>query len=134
MQPLIKPKGIDDVPIVTLTFWSRDSALGAHELGQIARAAMSEIKRVPGTRNVYAVGDSEPMIRVELDPQRLTAAGLTVTDLAAALQAANLVRQADGVVDGGRAGAGASRSISRQPRRCGRPHRVGPRRQADLSG
>jgi multidrug efflux pump subunit AcrB len=102
LQPLIKPKGIDDVPIVTLTLWSRDPALGAHELGKIARATMSEIKRVPGTRNVYAVGDSEPLIRVELDPARLNAAGLTVADLAAALQSANLVRQADGVLEAGR--------------------------------
>jgi multidrug efflux pump subunit AcrB len=102
LQPLIKPKGIDDVPIVTLTLWSRDQALGGHELGQVARAIESEIKRVPGTRNVYSVGDSEPMIRVELDPARLTAAGLTTADLAAALEAANLVRQADGVVGGNR--------------------------------
>lgn len=102
LQPLIKPKGIDDVPIVTLTLWSRDPALGAHELGQIARATESEIKRVPGTRNVYAVGDNEPLIRVELDPARLASAGLTAAELAAALQSANLVRQADAVIDGTR--------------------------------
>ena len=100
LQPLIKPKGIDDVPIVTLTLWSREPALGAHELGQIARATESEIKRVPGTRNVYAVGDNEPVIRVELDPARLASAGLTSADLVAALQAANLVRQADAVIEG----------------------------------
>ena len=98
-QPLIKPKGIDDVPIVTLTLWSRNPALGGHELGQIARAIESELKRVPNTRNVYTVGDTKPMIRVELDPGRLSAAGLTAGDLAAALQAANLVRQADAVVE-----------------------------------
>ncbi len=97
-QPLIKPKGIDDVPILTLALWSRDPALGAHELGQVARAIESELKRVPNTRNVYSVGDTDPLIRVELDPGRLTAAGLTASDLAAALQAANLVRQADAVV------------------------------------
>ena len=102
LQPLIKPKGIDDVPIVTLTLWSRDAALGGHELGQIARAIESEIKRVPGTRNVYSVGDTDPMIHVELDPGRLAAAGLTSSDIASALQAANLVRQADAVVNGGR--------------------------------
>src|ERR1019366_9555973 len=98
-QPLIKPKGIDDVPIVTLTLWSRNPALGGHELGQIARAIESELKRVPNTRNVYTIGDTKPMIRVELDPGRLSAAGLTAGDLAAALQAANLVRQADAVVE-----------------------------------
>ena len=99
-QPLIKPKGIDDVPIVTLTLWSRDPALGAHELGQVARAIESEIKRVPNTRNVYSVGDTDPLIRVELDPGRLTVAGLTAGELTAALQAANLVRQADAIVEG----------------------------------
>ena len=99
LQPLIKPKGIDDVPIVTLTLWSRDPALGGHELGQVARAIESEIKRVPGTRNVYSVGDTDPMIHVELNPARLMAAGLTTSDLAAALQAANLVRQAGSVIN-----------------------------------
>jgi multidrug efflux pump subunit AcrB len=98
LPPLIKPKGIDDVPIVTLTLWSRDPALGGHELGQVARALESEIKRVPGTRNVYLVGDSEPAIHVELDPARLAGAGLTAGDVAKALQAANVVRQAGAVV------------------------------------
>jgi multidrug efflux pump subunit AcrB len=101
-QPLIKPKGIDDVPIVTLTMWSRDPALGGHELGQVARAIESELKRVPDTRDVYTVGDTKPMIRVELDPGRLSVAGLSAADLAAALQGANLVRQADAVVEGNR--------------------------------
>ena len=41
LQPLIKPKGIDDVPVVTLTLWSRDTSLGSHELGKVARAIQS---------------------------------------------------------------------------------------------
>ena len=102
LQPLIKPKGIDDVPIVTLTLWARDPALGGAELGKVARAIESDIKRVPGTRNVYAVGDVEAAIHVELDPSRLAAAGLTVEDLSAALQAANLVRQSGAVIKDGR--------------------------------
>jgi multidrug efflux pump subunit AcrB len=87
------------VPIVALTLWSHNPALGGHELGQIARAIESELKRVPNTRNVYTIGDTKPMVRVELDPGRLSAAGLTAGDLAAALQAASLVRQADAVVE-----------------------------------
>jgi len=98
LQPLIKPKGIDDVPVVTLTLWSRDPHLGAHELGQVARAIQGEIKRVPGTRNVDVVGDTEPMIHVELSAARLSGAGLTVADLARALAAANLVRHAGTLV------------------------------------
>jgi multidrug efflux pump subunit AcrB len=53
MRPLIKPKGIDDVPIVTLTLWTKDEARGAHELQRVAHTLEAEIKRVPGTRDVY---------------------------------------------------------------------------------
>ncbi len=102
LRPLIKPKGIDDVPIVTLTLWSRDPAISGFALGKVARAMISEIKRVPNTRNVYTVGDLKPTVRVELDPQRLAADGLTATDLAASLQAANFVRQAGSVIHDGR--------------------------------
>ncbi len=31
LQPLIKPKGIDDVPTVTITLWTDYEARGAHE-------------------------------------------------------------------------------------------------------
>ena len=102
LKPLIKPKGIDDVPVVTLTLWTRDGTLGGHELGQVARAIEGEIKRVPGTRNIDIVGDTEPMIHVELNPARLSGAGLTVADVARSLQAANLVRHAGAVVAGDR--------------------------------
>ncbi len=37
-QPIIKPKGIDDVPIVSVTLWSNNDATGAYELGQVAHA------------------------------------------------------------------------------------------------
>ena len=30
-QPMVKPKGIDDVPIVTLTLWTENPQEGAHE-------------------------------------------------------------------------------------------------------
>ena len=100
-QPLIKPKGIDDVPIVTLTLWSRNAGLGGHELGQVARAIESEIKRVAGTRNVYAVGDSPPAVYVQIDAGKLAGAGVTIGDLTSALQGANLVRPAGSVLEDG---------------------------------
>ncbi|MEP7314296.1 MAG: efflux RND transporter permease subunit, partial [Pseudomonadota bacterium] len=102
LQPLVKPKGIDDVPIVTLTLWTRDASRGAHELGQVARSIEAEIKRVPGTRNVDTVGAPATTVQVELDPQKLAGYGLTVDDLARSLQAANVVRQAGQLVGEGR--------------------------------
>jgi multidrug efflux pump subunit AcrB len=97
-EPLVKPKGIDDVPIVTLTLWTRDPSRGSYELGQVARSIETEIKRVPGTRNVSVIGAPQSLVRVELDPQRLAGYGLTVADLARSLQTANVVEHAGSLV------------------------------------
>ncbi len=102
LQPLIKPKGIDDVPIVTLTLWTQDPTRGSYELGQVAHSIEAEIKRVPGTRNVYTIGSPQNTVRVQLDPQKLSGYGLTVSDLMRALQAADVVRHAGTVVGGDR--------------------------------
>jgi multidrug efflux pump subunit AcrB len=89
-EPLIKPKGIDDVPIVTLTLFSRTDEGGAFELERIAHALEAELKRVAGTREVKSHGGPGRAISIRLDPARLASVGLTVADLTRALQAANL--------------------------------------------
>jgi len=91
-QPIIKPKGIDDVPIVTATLWTEDPTKGAYELGQVAHALEAELKRVPGTRGVYTVGSPQRAVRVTLDPQALAAHGIDLSDLRRALQAGNSTR------------------------------------------
>ncbi len=98
LEPLIKPKGIDDVPILTLTLWTLDRGRSAFELGQVAHAIEAELKRVPGTRNVYTIGAPDNVVRVALDPQRLAGFNVTVAELARSLEAANLVRQAGELV------------------------------------
>ncbi|MBS0325145.1 MAG: efflux RND transporter permease subunit [Proteobacteria bacterium] len=96
--PLIKPKGIDDVPIVTLTLWTRDGARGGYDLEQVAHAIEIDLKRVPGTREVATVGGPGRVVRVLLDPARLAAYGLAASDLRRALAAANTVGQS-GTID-----------------------------------
>jgi multidrug efflux pump subunit AcrB len=91
-QPIVKPKGIDDVPIVTVTLWSEDESQGAFELGQVAHAIESELKRVPGTRDIYTIGATEHVVAVDLDPQALASHGLDPRDLRLALQSANVTR------------------------------------------
>ncbi|MBK8067660.1 MAG: efflux RND transporter permease subunit [Rhodanobacteraceae bacterium] len=88
-QPLIKPMGIDDVPVMSLTLWSDDPARGATELAEVAHTLETELKRVPGTRDVYTLGAPERVVLVELDPARLAGFGLTAAELAGALGAAN---------------------------------------------
>ena len=99
-QPLIKPKGIDDVPTVTLTLWTADEARGAQDLQRIAHSIEAEIKRVPGTRDVYTIGGPDNVVHVQLDPQRLAAYGLSLDALRYALQASNVVAHAGNVVAG----------------------------------
>ena len=91
-QPIVKPKGIDDVPIVTVTLWSENPAIGAYELGQVAHSLEAELKRVPGTRDIYTIGAPARAVRVLLDPQALAGHGIAIDDLRRALQAANSTR------------------------------------------
>ena len=93
-QPIIKPKGIDDVPVMALTLWTDDPQRGAAELAEVAHSLENELKRIPGTRDVSTIGTPERALMVTLDPARLASHGLTVNELAGALQSANLARQA----------------------------------------
>lgn len=97
-QPLIKPKGIDDVPIVTGTLWSRDDTVTSSELLAIARTLQTELQRVPGTRQIDVIGGADQVVGVQLDPQRLAAYGLTLADLRAALGGANASSTAGAIV------------------------------------
>ncbi|MET0086729.1 MAG: efflux RND transporter permease subunit [Sedimenticola sp.] len=91
-QPVVKPKGIDDVPIVTATLWSENENLGAYELGQVAHAIESELKRVPGTRDIYTLGEPKQVTSVQLDPQALAGYGIDFQSLRMALQSGNTTR------------------------------------------
>ena len=91
-QPVIKPMGIDDVPIVTLTLWSRDQSVGADELQKVAHAIEGELKRVKGTRDIYTIGGPDNVVHVELDPVRLAGYGIALDDLRKTLQLSNVTR------------------------------------------
>ncbi|WP_456379352.1 efflux RND transporter permease subunit [Thiolapillus sp.] len=91
-QPIVKPMGIDDVPIISAILWSRDPHMGAYELGRVAHAIESELKRVPGTRDIYTIGAPERVVKVTIDPQALAGSGIDLNDLRLALQAGNASR------------------------------------------
>ncbi|HNT62969.1 MAG TPA: efflux RND transporter permease subunit, partial [Candidatus Desulfobacillus denitrificans] len=101
-EPIIKPKGIDDVPIVTLTFWTKDAARAAFEMQQVARAVEIEMKRIPGTRDVVTLGGPGHVIRVAMDAERMAAHGITAQDLKAALQLSNALQPSGNLVSGNR--------------------------------
>ncbi|MCX7960693.1 MAG: efflux RND transporter permease subunit [Burkholderiales bacterium] len=102
LDPIIKPKGIDDVPVVALTLWCEDPDCGAYELERVAHAAEAELKRVPGTREVQTLGGPGRAVRVLLDPDRLAAHGVSALEVRNALQLANVVLPAGKLVRGNR--------------------------------
>ena len=87
-SPIVKPKGIDDVPVLGVTLWSRE-ALPASELERVAHAVEVEIKRVPGTREVQTIGGPGRAVHVWLDPVRLRERGVDLLALKQSLVASN---------------------------------------------
>ena len=102
LPPIVKPKGIDDVPIVTLTFWSDDPGKSGFDLQQVARATEIDLKRIPGTRDVVTIGGPGHVIRVTMDSDRMSAHGVTAQDLKNALQVSNASQPAGSLVTGNR--------------------------------
>ena len=102
LEPVIKPKGIDDVPIVALTFWTPDPQRSAFDLQQVARAAEIEFKRIKGTRDVSTLGGPDHVIRVVMDSERMNAFGVTPRDLSAALKVGNALQSSGSLVAGNR--------------------------------
>ncbi|HZX30589.1 MAG TPA: efflux RND transporter permease subunit, partial [Rhodocyclaceae bacterium] len=101
-EPVIKPKGIDDVPIVGLTFSTADPDRSAFDLQQVARAAEIELKRIKGTRDVSTIGGPDHVIRVQMDGERMNAYGVTPQDIAGALKVSNALQSSGNLVAGAR--------------------------------
>lgn len=97
--PLIKPKGIDDVPIISLSLWTEDHNRSAFDLSQVAHAVEAELKRVPGTRNIYTIGSPQHIVHVLLDSQKLAGYNIAIGDLRNALLASNTAYDASSLVD-----------------------------------
>ncbi len=98
LPPIVKPKGIDDVPVLAATLWSPD-ATSAHDLERVAHAIETELKRVPGTREVQTIGGPGRAVQVWLDPTRLRERGVPVEALHNAIRGANQAMPSGSVVN-----------------------------------
>ena len=97
-QPIIKPRGIDDVPIVALTLWSEDSQRSGVDLLQVAHSLEAELKRVNGTRDIYSLGGTSQRVRILLDPVKLAGFNIDLEQVRAGISAANQSRNAGKMV------------------------------------
>ena len=98
-QPLIKPQGIDDVPIMSLTLWSDDTDVTQQQLTQVAHLLEVELKRIDGTRDIYTQGEHRNVVNVKLDPIRLNAYGIAIEDIRNTLLSNNTASPARDIVN-----------------------------------
>ncbi len=88
-EPIIKPKGIEDVPIVSVTLSDRSGHIDQQQLTQVAHGLETELKRIKGTRDIYTLGGHNTIVDVRLDPAKMNAFGITLDQLNQHLPAAN---------------------------------------------
>ncbi|MBI4582824.1 MAG: efflux RND transporter permease subunit [Planctomycetes bacterium] len=97
--PLIKPRSIDDVPIMALTLWSPEH--DHFQLRRVAGEVADAIKAIPDVSETTLIGGRRRQVRVFLDPAALAARGVTATEVLGRLQAANAHLQSGSTVAGG---------------------------------
>ncbi len=85
--PLIRPRYIDDVPILALTFWSEE--VDHYQLRRLTAEVEDLVKREPNASITSVIGGQSRQVSVRLDPTRLAAYGLDVEQVSALVSAAN---------------------------------------------
>ncbi len=98
--PLVKPRSIDDVPILAITLHS--DRHDPFTLRRIADAVHDRIKTVPDVSEARILGGLRRQVRVLLDPARMAARGIAPADLVPALSRANRQLQAGRFSSGNR--------------------------------
>ncbi|MCB1864714.1 MAG: efflux RND transporter permease subunit [Chromatiales bacterium] len=90
--PLVVAKGIDDVPVVTLTLWSETADDGV--LRSLAQELLQILKQIPDTGTGFVTGGRAEQIRVEILPERLSGYDITPDQVAAVIRSANSEQRA----------------------------------------
>jgi multidrug efflux pump subunit AcrB len=108
--PIIKPMGIDDVPIMALTLSaklfdglssspsSNPQSLSYEDLTRIAHSLETELKTIPGTRDIYTLGEHRSVLTITLDSTRMNGHGITFADISQRIQNANVGGQLSPII------------------------------------
>jgi len=85
--PLVKPRSIDDVPIMALTFWSEE--YDGFMLRRIAAEVEDAVKEIVDVSETHLIGGLRRQVRVEMFPDRLAGYGVSPGQVLQVLQGAN---------------------------------------------
>ena len=97
-QPLIKPRSIDDVPVLAVTFWGRN--YDGFALRRIAAEVQQSVKQVENVSESTLLGGQKRELRIILDPQKLAAYRIGPLLITKALQGANQRSHAGSFAEG----------------------------------
>ncbi|MBI2358905.1 MAG: efflux RND transporter permease subunit [Deltaproteobacteria bacterium] len=98
--PLIKPRSIDDVPILAITLWS--DRYDHFTLRRLAAEVHDHVKHVPDVSEVKIIGGQRRQIRVTLDEARMAAFSVAPATIVPILEQANRQLQAGSFSTGNR--------------------------------
>jgi multidrug efflux pump subunit AcrB len=97
--PLVKPRSIDDVPILAVTMWS--ARYGDDQLRALAVQLRDAIAEVNDVSEVTIIGGRSRQVRVDIDPARLSAYDVDPLSVQQAIARSNVRGTASGPVAGG---------------------------------
>jgi multidrug efflux pump subunit AcrB len=97
--PIVKPRSIDDVPVMALTLWGE--GFDDDVLRSVAGQLRESLAEVPDVSEVTVMGGRRREIAVGLDPARLGAAGIDPGELARTLESASARSSGTGRVAAG---------------------------------
>ncbi|MEW6667803.1 MAG: efflux RND transporter permease subunit, partial [Thermodesulfobacteriota bacterium] len=86
-EPLVKPRYIDDVPILALTFWGE--GVDHYTLRRVAAEMENVVKREDNVSTTTLIGGYRRQVEIRLDPARLAAFHLDAGTISRMLQGAN---------------------------------------------
>jgi multidrug efflux pump subunit AcrB len=95
--PLVKPRSIDDVPIMALTLWG--APYDDVALRQMAAQLQESLKEVPDISEVTIIGGRPRRVTIDLDPAALSVRGLDPLSVRQAIASANVRVPAGAIVN-----------------------------------
>lgn len=108
LPPLVKAKGIDDVPAVTITLWSEKDYNGDgvpdiddSQLRRLALSVLQSLKEIPETGEGFVVGGRSEQLTIDVMPERLAGFGISLEQVAQAVKGANSEFRVGDVETGG---------------------------------
>lgn len=96
-QPMVKPRSIDDVPILALTLWS--DLYDGYMLRRIAAEVENDVKAIDDVSETLLIGGLRRELKVALFPDRLAAFGVTAGGVLETLRGANRRLPSGGILE-----------------------------------